>query len=49
MTIVFHLRQYGRFIEIKTNLKRKKFHRTNQDSNFIGDNFNNIDCERATI
>ena len=49
MAIVFHSRQYCRFIEIKNNLKRKKYHRTNQDSNFITDNFINIDCERATI
>ena len=30
MTTVFHVRLYGRSIEIKNNLWRKKHHRTNQ-------------------
>ena len=33
---VNHARPYGRFIEIKSNLKRKKLHRTNQGYNFLG-------------
>ena len=37
MTTVFHARMCGRFIEILSNLGRKKLHRTNQGS------FNNID------
>ena len=29
MTTVFHTWAYGRFIEIQSNLRRKKLHRTN--------------------
>ena len=36
MTTAFHARPYGRFIEIQSNLIRKKIHSTNQDSNFRG-------------
>ena len=35
MTTVFHLRSYGRFEEIKNNLRRKKLKRRNQGSNFL--------------
>ena len=35
----FHARLYGRFIEIKSNLRKKKLHRTNQGSNLPGDSF----------
>ena len=28
MTIVHHAKSYGRFIQIKSNLRRKKLHRT---------------------
>lgn len=28
MTTVFHTRLYGKFIEIKSTLRRKKLHRT---------------------
>ena len=34
MTTVFHGRTYDGFIEIQSNLRRKKLHRTNKDSNF---------------
>ena len=34
MTTVFHARPYGRFIELQSNLRRKKIHRTNQGANF---------------
>ena len=40
---------YDRFIEIQSNLRRRKLHRTNEDSNFIGDSFSNIDNVRASI
>ena len=36
LTVVFHPRPDGRYIELKHNLKRKKLFRTNQDSNFFG-------------
>ena len=39
----------GRFIEIQSNLRRKKLHRTNQCSNFLGGSFNNRDNVRAPI
>ena len=38
-TIVFQTRPYGSFIQIKSNLRRKKLHRTNQSSNFLGSSF----------
>ena len=34
MTIVFYARLYGRFMEIHSNLKINKLHRTNQGYNF---------------
>ena len=48
MTIVFHARLYGRFIEIKSNPRRKKLHRRNQSS-FLEGSFNNGDNAKATI
>ena len=42
MTIVFHARVYGRFIEIQSNLRRKKLHRMNQGSNFLGGTFSKV-------
>ena len=42
-------RSYGRYIQIKSNLRRKKLHRMNQGSNFRGGSFNNRDYVRATI
>ena len=47
MTTVFHAWPYGRFIEIQSNLKRQKLHRTNQGSNFLGGSFSNRDNVRA--
>ena len=49
MTAVFHAWPYGRFIEIQSNLSRKKIHRTNQGSNFLGERFSSIDNVRAPI
>ena len=36
MTTVFHARLYGRFVDIKSNLRRKKLYRTNQNSSVLG-------------
>ena len=49
MATVFHPRPYGRFIEIQSNLRRKKLHRTNQGSDFLGGSFSNRDNIRAPI
>ena len=49
MTTVFHAWPYGRFIEIESNLRRKKLHRTNQGPNLIGGSFSNRDDVRAPI
>ena len=49
MTTVFHTWVYGRFIEIQSNLRRKKFHRTNQGFNFLGGSFTNKENLRAPI
>ena len=46
MKTVVHARAYGRFIEIQ-NVRRKKVHRTSQDSNFLGDSFSNRDNRRS--
>ena len=43
MTTVFHARSYGRFMEIQSNLSRKKLHTSNQGSNFLGDSFSDRD------
>ena len=40
LTTVFHARLYGRFIDIKTNFRRKKLHRMYQGSNFLEMQFN---------
>ena len=47
MTTVFHVWLNGRFIEIESNLRRKKLYRINQGYNFLGGNFNNRDNVRA--
>ena len=39
MTAAFHVWLYGRFTELESNLRRKKIHRTNQGSNFLGGSF----------
>ena len=49
MTTVFHAWPHGRFIEIQSNLRRKKLHKTNQSSNFLGGGFSNRDNVRAPI
>ena len=36
---VFHAWLYGRFIEIDSNLRRKKLHSMNKDFNFLGGSF----------
>ena len=47
MATVFHVWPYGRLIEIQSNLRRMKPHRTNQCSNFLGDSFTNRDHVRT--
>ena len=49
MTTVFHKSLHGRFLEIKSYLRRQKLHKTNQGSNFIGGSFSNRDNVRAPI
>ena len=49
MTTVFHARPDDRFIEIQSNLRINKLHRTNQGSNFLGGSFSNRDNVRAQI
>ena len=49
ITTVFHAWPYDRFIEIQNNLRRKKLHRTNQGSNFLGGTFSIRDNLRAHI
>ena len=49
MATVFHTWQYGRFIEMQSNLRRKKLHRANQGSNFLAGIFSNRDNVRASI
>ena len=46
---LFHTWLYGRFTEIQNNLRRKKLHRINQCSNFLGDSFISRDNIRAPI
>ena len=43
MTTVFHGSLCGRFIEIQSNLRRKKLHITNQGFNFHVGSFSNRD------
>ena len=49
MTTVFHAWLYVRFIEIQSNLRRKKLHRKNQSSNFLAGSFSNRENLRAPI
>ena len=49
MTTVFHAWPYGRFIEIQSKFRRKKLHRTNEGSNFLGGSFSNRDNVRVPI
>ena len=46
MTAEFYAWPYGRFIEIQSNLRRKKLQRPNQGSNFLGGSFSNRDNVR---
>ena len=46
---VFEARPYGRFTEIQSNLRRKKLHKTNQGSSFLGCCFSNRNNVRAPI
>ena len=39
MIKLFLVWAYGRFIEIQSNLKRKKLHKANQGSDFLGGRF----------
>ena len=53
LTTVFQVWSYGRFIqrerEIQSNLRRKKRHRMNQGSNFLGGTFSSRNYVRAPI
>ena len=49
MTTVLYAWPYGGFIEILSNLKRKKLHRKNQHSNFLRGSFSNKDNITAPI
>ena len=49
MTTIFHAWPDGRFIEIQSNLRRKKLHRMNQGLNFLRGSFSNTDKVRALI
>ena len=47
--MLFHARPHSTFVETKSNLKRKKLHRMNSDSNFLRGSFSNRDNLRAPI
>ena len=49
MATVSHARPNGKTKDIKSNLWRKKLHRTDQGSNFLGGSFSNRDNVRASI
>ena len=49
MTAVSHVKLYGRFTEIESNLRIKKPPRPNQGSNFLASSFRNRDNVRAPI
>ena len=49
MATLFQAKPYGGFIKIKSNLGRKKLHRTNQVFNFVGSSFSNGDNVTAPI
>ena len=48
-TSVFHTWLYGQLVEIQSNLRRKKLHRMNQGSNFLGGSFSNRVNVRSLI
>ena len=47
MTTVFHTKLDGTFIQLQSNLGKKKLHRTNQVPNVLGGSFSNRDNLRA--
>ena len=47
MTTAFHVWLYGGFMDIQSTFRRKKLHRTNQGSNFLGGTFSNRENVRA--
>ena len=49
MTRVSQAWPNGRFVDIQSNLRRKKLHRGRQGSNFLGGSFSNGDNLRAPI
>ena len=49
MTAVLNAWSYGKVIETLSNLRRKKFHRTVQGSNFLVGSFSNRDNVRDPI
>ena len=49
MTTVFHVRLYGWFIAISSNVRKKKHHRKNQGSNFLVGSFSNGENKRIPI
>ena len=49
MTKVFHARLHDKFIETKSNVKRKKHLRVNQGSIFLVSSFNNRHNVRALV
>ena len=49
MTVVFHARPRRRFMEIMNNSEKKKLHRTNQRSNFLGGSFIDGTKEKNTL
>ena len=46
MVTIFLAWLYGKLIEIQSNLRKKKLHRTNQSSNFLGGSLSNRDNVR---
>ena len=48
-TTVFCTWRYCRYIEIQSNIRGNKLHRTNQGFNFLGGSFSNRDNVRAPI
>ena len=46
---MFHTWSYGIFVDIHSNLRRKKIHRTNERSNFLVGTFSSQDNVRAQI
>ena len=49
MSSVFHAWSHGKSIEIQSNLRRKKLHRTKQGSKYLGGNFSNRNNVKSWI